>query len=49
MLIMRISTRQAVHRLLDATGFDVRREWSSYDCAPFQEGNSLLILEAVRK
>jgi SAM-dependent methyltransferase len=42
-----ITDRGTTGRLLRAAGFAVRREWGSYDFAPFQQGNSLLIVEAV--
>jgi hypothetical protein len=42
-----ITSRAAIHRLLKGAGFAVRQEWGSYDWRPFEEGDSLLIIEAV--
>jgi SAM-dependent methyltransferase len=41
--------RQKLHRLLRETGFEVQREFSDYDFTKFQEGDSLLIVDAVKK
>ena len=41
--------RQKLHRLLGETGFAVQREFSNYDFTKFQDGDSLLIVEAVKK
>ncbi len=44
-----ITTREEVLRMLKATAFETRRKWSSYDRRPYQRGDALLILEAVKK
>lgn len=44
-----IVDRQDVHYLLREAGFEVTREFSNYDSTPFQEGDSLLIIEAIRE
>ena len=41
--------RKKLHRLLRETGFEVQREFSNYDFTKFQDGASLLIVEAVKK
>jgi SAM-dependent methyltransferase len=43
-----ITTREAVHRLLKLAGFALRHEWGRYDWRPFEEGDALLIVEAVK-
>lgn len=43
-----ITSRKDIHRLLKVAGFRVQREWSGYNFKPFQEGNSILIVEAVK-
>lgn len=43
-----ITSRADVHRVLAETGFEVRHEWSDYDCTPYEEDESLLIVEATR-
>jgi hypothetical protein len=43
-----ITNRDAVHRILTTTGFTARHEWSDYDFTPFREGDTLLIIEAVK-
>jgi SAM-dependent methyltransferase len=43
-----ITSRKALHRLLKHAGFAVRQEWCSYDREPFENGDSLLIVEAVK-
>jgi SAM-dependent methyltransferase len=42
-----ISSRGDVHELLAEIDCSVRREFSDYDFAPYQEGNDLLIVEAA--
>jgi SAM-dependent methyltransferase len=44
-----ITSREEIHRLLKLAGFEVRNEWAGYDMKPFQEGEPLLLVEAVRK
>lgn len=44
-----ITDRHGVHRVLAESGFAVREEWGDYDFTPYQEGDSLLIVEAVKK
>jgi len=41
-----ITSRGNVHRALKEAGFEVSREWRDYDFKPYQEGDSLLIVEA---
>jgi SAM-dependent methyltransferase len=41
--------RKKLHRLLRETGFEVQQEFSNYDLTKFQDGDSLLIVEAVKK
>jgi len=43
-----ITSREAIHRLLELAGFVVRKEWGSYDWRPFEEGDALLIVEAIK-
>jgi SAM-dependent methyltransferase len=43
-----ITNRRAIHRLLDAAGFEVKQEWGQYDFTPFRDGDTLLIVEAVK-
>jgi SAM-dependent methyltransferase len=42
-----ITDRGAIHRLLKMAGFEVYREWGDYDFKPFEEGDSLLIVQAA--
>jgi SAM-dependent methyltransferase len=44
-----IIDRSKLHRLLKQTGFEVQREFGSYDLADFRNGGSLLIVEAIKK
>lgn len=44
-----VTSREGVHRVLMEAGFDVKREWGAYDFAPYQEGDSLLIVEAWKR
>jgi SAM-dependent methyltransferase len=46
--IVGITNRHGVHRVLAESGFAVREEWGDYDFRPYQEGDSLLIVEAVK-
>ncbi len=41
--------REKLHDLLRETGLQVEREFSNYDFADFREGDSLLIVEAIKK
>jgi SAM-dependent methyltransferase len=43
-----VSSRELVHRLLTETGFRVRHEFGSYDRTPYRDGDSVLIIEAVK-
>jgi hypothetical protein len=44
-----ITRRAGIHRVLAESGFTVGEEWGDYDCTPYQEGDSLLIVEAVKR
>ncbi len=44
-----IIDRKKLHRLLRETGFVVKREFSNYYFTKFQNGDSLLIVEAIKK
>jgi SAM-dependent methyltransferase len=44
-----IVTREEVHWALDEAGFSVQNEWSSYDLRKFRDGDSPLIVEAMKK
>jgi SAM-dependent methyltransferase len=44
-----IVNRDQVHRLLQQARFDVKREFSGYDFAPFREGDALWIVEAAKR
>lgn len=46
--VVGITSREAVHRLLEETGFELRREWGDYDFTPYRPGDPLLIVEAAR-
>ena len=43
-----ITDRRAIHAALREAGFTPSKEWSSYDMRPYAEGDSLLILEAMK-
>jgi len=47
--VVGITSREEVHHLLTETGFETQREWSSYEFVEFQEGNPLLIVEAMKR
>jgi SAM-dependent methyltransferase len=44
-----ITSKRGIHRALARSGFAVREEWGDYDFTPYQEGGSLLIIEAVKQ
>lgn len=44
-----ITNRKDIHQVLREAGFRVKREWSDYDFAPYQEGEPLLIVEAAKQ
>lgn len=44
-----IIDRDNLHRLLREAGFEVKREFNNYDFTKFQNGDSLLIVEAIKK
>jgi len=44
-----IIDRKKLHHLLREAGFEVQGEFGNYDFAEFQDGDSLLIVEAVKK
>jgi SAM-dependent methyltransferase len=41
--------RHGIHRLMNKAGYDLDCEYGGYDSAPYKEGDSVLIIEAVRK
>jgi SAM-dependent methyltransferase len=43
-----ITTRKGVHRALDEAGLELQQEFGDYDKRPFQAGDPLLIVEAVK-
>jgi SAM-dependent methyltransferase len=43
-----ITTREGVRRALDGAGLELRQESGGYDRAPYQAGDSLLIIEALK-
>ena len=44
-----VTTRTKVNQLLNETGFTIRKEFGNYDCSPFREGDSFLIIEAIKR
>lgn len=44
-----IITRQKLQNLLKKTGFEVKNEFGNYDFSKFKDGDTLLIIEAVKK
>jgi len=44
-----IIDRDGIHNILKETGFEVENEYSNYDFTPFQKGNEILIIEAIRR
>jgi SAM-dependent methyltransferase len=44
-----ITSREEIHQLLKLAGFEVRKEWAGYDMKPFQEGEPLLLVEAIKR
>jgi SAM-dependent methyltransferase len=44
-----LTSRDKVHQILAEVGFNVKREWGNYDFTPYREGDSLLIVEAVKQ
>ena len=43
-----IIDRARLHHILKETGFKIRREFGDYDFSSFEEGNSVLIIEAAK-
>ncbi len=43
-----ITTREKVHQLLAETGFEIQNEFNNYDFTPYEEGDPLLIIEAIK-
>jgi SAM-dependent methyltransferase len=43
-----ITSRQEVNRVLEEISFGVKKEWGGYEFKPFDEGDSMLIIEAVK-
>jgi SAM-dependent methyltransferase len=44
-----IASREQIHQLLELTGFELQKEWAGYGFEPFQEGDPLLLVEAVKR
>ena len=47
--VVGITNKHEMHHVLAESGFAVRKEWGDYDFTPYQEGDSLLIVEVVRE
>jgi len=47
--IVGIIHRKHLHQLLRKSGFEVKNEFGNYDFSEFKEGDSLLIIEAIKK
>jgi len=47
--IVGVTNKDGIYQVLAKSGFTVREEWGDYDFAPYQEGGSLLIIEAVKQ
>ncbi len=44
-----IITRERIHQLLQENGLTVVNEYADYDFRPYEEGNDLLMIEAVKQ
>jgi len=44
-----IIDRDKLHKLLKETGFEVKKEFGDYKFKPYQEGDSVCVIEAVKK
>lgn len=44
-----ITSRAEIRQVLAESGFAVKNEWRDYDFAPYQEGDSLLVVEAMKR
>jgi SAM-dependent methyltransferase len=44
-----LTSRQQIHQILAEAHFCVTGEWSNYDFTPYQDGDSLLIIEAIKQ
>ena len=44
-----ITSRAGVRRVLEHSGFQVGHEWSDYQFTPYQEDESLLVVEAIKR
>lgn len=42
------TTRTEVHHLLEETGFSIQNEYRDFYFSPFREGDSLLVIEAIK-
>jgi len=49
LLLVGIIDREEIHNILKESGFEVEKEFSDYDFTPFQKGNELLIIEALKR
>lgn len=47
--IVGLIQRERLHHLLKESGFEVKNEFANYDFARYKQGDSLLIIEAVKK
>lgn len=43
-----ITDREKVRSVLERAGFEVKREWGDYNFKPYEAGDSLLIVEAIK-
>jgi len=47
--IVGLVQRERLHHLLKQGGFEVRNEFGNYDFSKFKQGDSLLVIEAIKK
>jgi SAM-dependent methyltransferase len=43
-----ITDRKRLHWTLENVGFEVMKEWGGYDFTPYKEGDSLIVIEAIK-
>ena len=41
--------REKLHKLLNETGFEIKNEFGNYDCKPYEDGDPVCLIEAIKK
>ena len=44
-----VINREKLHELLKETGFEIKNEFGDYECKPYEDGDPICLIEAIKK